>query len=75
MLETRGVQGMDCPLCLLGHAPPLPSPVGTLLAAASHHLPVATPRVWVAVWTAIPPPARAPPLLSLSLNSKEAFYV
>lgn len=74
-LETPSIQGMDCPLCLLGHAPPLPSPVGVALVAASHHLPAATPGVWVAVWTAIPPPARAPPLLSLSLNSKEAHYV
>lgn len=74
-LDMAGAPGIDCPLCLLVNTPPVPPQVGWAPQPVAHHLVTAVPGRWVAVWTAIPPPARAPPFLSPLPNQKEANYV
>jgi hypothetical protein len=56
-----GPLGLDCALCLLGSAPPLPAQARLPALPVSTPLPAAPPGVHAVAPMATPPPARAPP--------------
>ncbi|MFM9901297.1 MAG: DUF2946 family protein [Polaromonas sp.] len=60
--QDLGSHALDCPLCVLGHAPPPPAGTSAVppiqpLAYALQRIPAAR----IAAATAAPPPARGPP--------------
>lgn len=57
--------GMDCPLCLLGSAPPQPTTTTESTLPLVHAAPAAPPQVFAMVPMATPPPARGPPSFSV----------
>ena len=63
--QEMGVGHMDCPLCALTGAPPPATPVVKLPSLQPLGLAVQPiPAARIAAATAVPPPARGPPLLS-----------
>ncbi|MBS0607991.1 MAG: hypothetical protein KGM60_07015 [Comamonadaceae bacterium] len=57
--------GMDCPLCLLGSAPPQRTANTPSTLPHVHVAPVAPPLVFAMAPMATPPPARGPPSFSV----------
>ena len=60
-VQDMGAHSLDCPLCLLGSAPPLPAQARLPALPVSTPLPAAPPGVHAVAPMATPPPARAPP--------------
>ena len=59
-----GVGHLDCPLCVLGGAPPATPGVSLPSVAPAVHAAAAFAHAHIAAITAAPPPARGPPSLS-----------
>jgi hypothetical protein len=59
-----GAGHLDCPLCVLGGAPPAAPGVSLPSVAPAVHAATPFARAHIAAITAAPPPARGPPSLS-----------
>ncbi|WP_189689138.1 DUF2946 family protein [Pseudorhodoferax aquiterrae] len=62
-VQELGDSHLDCPLCVLGGAPPLPSTVALPPVLPLGHAVQSIPAARIAAATAAPLPARGPPSL------------
>lgn len=63
-VQEMGAGHMDCPLCVLSGAPPIPSSVALPTVQPLGHAVQPIPAARIAAATAAPLPARGPPALS-----------
>lgn len=63
-VQEMGAGHLDCPLCVLGGAPPIPSTVALPMVQPLGHAVQSIPAARLAAATAAPLPARGPPSLS-----------
>ena len=63
-VQELGAGHLDCPLCVLGGAPPVPSAVALPTLQPLGHAVQPIPAARIAAATAAPLPARGPPSLS-----------
>lgn len=63
-VQEMGAGQLDCPLCVLGGAPPIPGAVALTMPQPLGHAVQPIPAARMAAATAAPLPARGPPSLS-----------